>query len=151
MSDSPYTAPSIGDYPLAQKEEPVQQQGAQLAKSVLVVQLALAPVLTVVALPFGLPVALSVLIGATVCLVANSIFAFEVLGYYYRAQDPQSLVVRFYGAELIKLSLVLGLFFVAFVTIEGLSWPALFGAYFAVQVLSAVVAPDWDARKTRER
>jgi len=135
--DSPYTVRSVGDYPLEQKAEPMQQQDAQRAKSVLVVQLALAPILTLIGLPFGLPVALSVLIGVSVCLVANSVFAVQVFRGY-RAQDPQSLVVRFYGAELIKLSLALGLFFVAFVTVEGLIWPALLGAYFAVQVLSAV-------------
>jgi len=128
----------------------MQQQGAQRAKNVLVVQLALAPVLTAIALPFGLPVALSVLIGASVCLIAHSVFAFQIFRRY-RAQDPQSLVVWFYGAELVKLALALGLFFLAFVTIEGLSWPALLGAYFAVQVLSAVFAPDRDTRKTRER
>ncbi|WP_089728964.1 ATP synthase subunit I [Candidatus Thiosymbion oneisti] len=128
----------------------MQQQGTREARGVLVVQLALAPVLTVTALPFGLSVALSVLIGATVCLVANSVFAFQVFRQY-QARDPQSLVGRFYGAELIKLSLALGLFFVAFVTIEGLSWPALLGAYFAVQVLSAVFAPDWDARQDDEK
>lgn len=156
MIDSPYTALSVRDYPLGHKEEPMQQQGAQRAGNVLIVQLALAPILTLAALPFGLPVALSVLIGASVCLVANAVFAFQVFRRY-RAQDPQLLVVRFYGAELIKLSLALGLFFVAFTAIEGLNWPALLGAYFAVQVLSAIFAPDWnarpgwDARKTRER
>jgi len=124
----------------------MQQQDAQRAKGVLVVQLALVPILTLAALPFGLPVALSVLIGATVCLVVNSVFAVQIFRRY-RAQDPQSLVVRFYGAELIKLSLALGLFLVAFVTVEGLNWPALLGAYFAVQILSAVFASDWDARQ----
>lgn len=124
----------------------MQQQDAQWAKGVLVVQLTLVPILTLAALPFGLRVALSVLIGATVCLVANSVFAVQIFRRY-RAQDPQSLVVRFCGAELIKLSLALGLFLVAFVTVEGLNWPALLGAYFAVQILSAVFAPDWDARQ----
>lgn len=148
--DSPYTAGSVGAYPLEQKAEPMQQQDAQRAKSVLVIQLALAPILVLIALPFGLPVALSVLIGASVCLVANSVFAVQVFRRY-RAQDPQLLMVRFYGAELIKLSLALGLFFVAFMTVEGLNWPALLGAYFVVQVLAAVFAPDWDARQDGEK
>jgi len=148
--DSPYTALSVGDYPPGQKEESMQQQGAQRAKSVLIVQLILVPVLTVIALPFGLPVALSVLIGATVCFAANSVFAVQIFRRY-RAQDPQLFVVWFYGAELIKLSLAVGLFFIAFMMIEGLNWPALLGAYFAVQVLSAVFAPDWDARQDNEK
>jgi len=128
----------------------MRQQGAQRAGSVLIVQLAVAPILSLAALPFGLPVALSVLIGATVCLIANSVFALQVFRRY-QAQAPQLLVVRFYGAELIKLILALGLFFVAFATIKGLSWPALLLAYFTVQVLSAVFAPDRHTRKTRER
>lgn len=150
MIDSSYTAPSVGEYPLEQNTEPMQQQDAQRAKSVLVVQLALVPSLTLIALPFGLPVALSILVGATVCLVANSVFAVQVFRRYW-AQDPQSLVVRFYGAELIKLSLALGLFFVAIMTVEGVNWPALLGAYFAVQVLSTVFAPDWNARQDDEK
>lgn len=150
MIDSPYTALPVGDYPPEQEAEPMQQQGAQQAKSVLIVQLVLAPILTLAALPFSLPVAWSVLIGAGVCLVANSVFAVQVFRHY-RAQDPQLLVVQFYGAELLKLSLAVGLFFVAFVTVEGLNWPALLGAYFTVQVLSAVFAPGWDARQGGEK
>ena len=55
--------------------------------------------------------------------------------------------MRFYGGEIIKLSLILGLFVAAFTMIEGLNLPALLIAYFAVQVLPAVFASGWDARK----
>jgi ATP synthase protein I len=90
-------------------------------------------------------VALSVLIGTGVCLLANSIFALWVFRQY-RAQDPGSLVMRFYAAEIIKLSLILGLFAAAFTTIEGLNLPVLLIAYFAVQVLPAVFASSQGAR-----
>lgn len=59
--------------------------------------------------------------------------------------------MSFYGAEVIKLSLVLGLFAVAYAAVEGLSVPALLAAYLAVQVLPAVFASGWGARTTRER
>jgi ATP synthase protein I len=122
----------------------MQQPDVLQAKRVLIVQLALTLILAVAALPLGISVALSVLIGAAVCLLANTIFAFWVFRQY-RAQDPRSLAMRFYGAEAIKLSLVLGLFVVAFTTSDSLNIPALLVAYFAVQVLPAVFASRWDA------
>ncbi len=150
MIDGTYTARTKGDYPLGNKEASRQQPDALQVKRILILQLALTLILTTAALPFGIPVALSVLIGAAVCLAANSIFAFRVFRHY-RAQDPKAVLVRFYGAELIKLALVLGLFAVAFMTSKGLNLPALLIAYFAVQVLPAVLAPGWGAHKIRER
>jgi len=133
-----YTAAPIGVRSLNNKE-PMQPPDVLQAKRVLVVQLALTLVLTAAALPFGGPVAVSVLIGATVCLLANLLFALLVFRRY-RAQETDSLVVRFYGAEVVKLAVVLGLFTLVFVTSEGLNLPALLAAYFAVQVLPAVLA-----------
>lgn len=128
----------------------MQQSDAPPAKRILIAQLALMLILATAALPLGMPVAVSVLIGGAVCLVANSIFAFQVFRPY-RAQDPKSLLVQFYSAELIKLSLALGLFAIIFVTNQGLNPPALLIAYFAVQVLPAVFAPDRGLRKIPER
>jgi ATP synthase protein I len=82
--------------------------------------------------------------------LANSIFAYWVFRQY-RAQEPGSIAMRFYGAEIVKLSLILGLFAVAFTTIEGLKMPALLIAYFAVQVLPAVYASGMEAPKKTER
>ena len=124
----------------------MQQPDALQAKRVLVIQLAMTLILSAVAMPFGMSVALSVLIGAGVCLLANAILAVWVFREY-RAQEPGSLVMRFYGGEIIKLSVILGLFVAAFTMIEGLNLPALLIAYFAVQVLPAVFASSWDARK----
>ena len=128
------------------KEEQMQQPDALQAKRVLVIQLAMTLILTAGTLPFGMSVALSVLIGAGVCLLANAIFAVWVFREY-RAQEPGSLVMRFYGGEIIKLSVILGLFVAAFTMIDGLNLPALLIAYFAVQVLPAVFASGWGARK----
>ena len=124
----------------------MQQPDALQAKRVLVIQLAMTLILSAGTLPFGMSVALSVLIGAGVCLLANAIFAVWVFREY-RAQEPGSLVMRFYGGEIIKLSVILGLFVAAFTMIEGLNLPALLIAYFAVQVLPAVFASGWGARK----
>lgn len=128
----------------------MQQPGVLQAKRILIVQLGMTLVLTAAVLPFGKSIALSVLIGAGVCVLANSVFALGVFRKY-RAQESGSLVALFYAAEIVKLFVILALFAVAFATIEGLNLPALLIAYFAAQVLPAVFASGWDARKTRER
>ena len=128
----------------------MQQPDVAQAKRVLLAQLALTLTLVAATLPAGMAVAVSVLIGAAVCLLASSVLAYWVFRQY-RAQDPGSLVMRFYGAEIVKLSLVLGIFVIAFTTNEGLNLPSMLAAYVAVQVLPAVFASSWDARKTRER
>jgi ATP synthase protein I len=133
----------------------MQQPDVLQAKRILIAQLALTLLLTAAALIFGTSVALSVLFGGAVCLLANTIFAFLIFRQY-RAQDAGALVGRFYGAEVVKLSLILGLFAIAFATKAGINPPALLVAYFAVQVLPAVVASTWnggrrDTGRIRER
>jgi len=117
----------------------MQQPDVLQAKRVLVGQLVLTLLLVAAGSMLGASVALSVLIGAVVCLLASSVFAYWVFRQY-RAQEPGSILMRFYGAEVIKLSLILGLFAIAFTTIKGLNLPALLTSYFAVQVLPAVFA-----------
>jgi len=124
----------------------MQQPDVLQAKRVLVGQLVLTLLLVAAGLILGTSVALSVLIGAVVCLLASSVFAYWVFRQY-RAQEPGSILLRFYGAEVIKLSLILGLFAIAFTTIEGLNLPALLTSYFAVQVLPAVFASGRSASR----
>ena len=126
----------------------MQQPDVLQVKRVLWTQLIVGLIAIAVALPFGAPAALSALIGAAVCLLANMVFAFWVFRKY-RAQDAGLLVMRMYGAEMAKIVLILFLFAVAFATIEGLNLPALLGAYFAVQVLSPLLATQLGARETK--
>jgi len=128
----------------------MHQPDALQAKRVLIAQLALTAILTAVAVPFGMPAAISVLIGSTACFLATAVFALWVFRRY-RAQRPDELLLRFYGAEVVKLAVAIGSLVFAFVTIEGLNLPALLAAYFAVQVLPAVFAPRWGAATKRER
>jgi ATP synthase protein I len=121
-----------------------------LMRRVLGYQLVTTLLLAALALPFGSSVALSVLIGAGVCLTANAAFAFWVFREY-RAQEPGGLVARFYGAEIAKLGVVFGLFAIAFATIGGLNLPALLISYFAAQILPTVLASTRGAGSTRER
>jgi ATP synthase protein I len=108
-------------------------------KRVLRAQLAIALILPSLAWPFGASIALSVLIGAGVCLVANLAFAYWVLRGGHTS-DAKVLGPRLYGAEIAKLGLILALFAAAFATIEWLNPLALVAAYFAAQVLPALLA-----------
>lgn len=128
----------------------MQLPDVALMRRVLGYQLVTTLLLAALALPFGSSVALSVLIGAGVCLAANAAFAFWVFRDY-RAQEPGALVGRFYGAEIAKLGLIFGLFAVVFATIGGLNLPALLFAYLAAQILPTVLASIRGAGSTRGR
>ena len=120
----------------------IQSPDALQAKRVLSIQVVTTLVLSAVAFFFGGIVAASVLIGGSVCTLANGVFAFLVFRRY-RAQEPGMLVMRFYGAEIGKIAVVLLLFAAAFALIDGLNLPALLGAYFVVQVFPALLASGW--------
>jgi ATP synthase protein I len=128
----------------------LEQLDARQVRRVVTMQLITTLIVAAGAAPFGASVALSALIGGGVCLAANAFVAFWVFRRY-RAQEPGLLVMRFYGAEVAKIALILGLFTVAFVTIESLNLPALLSAYVAVQVLPAFFASVGDARSDRKR
>ena len=63
----------------------------------------------------------------------------------HEARRPQALVGRIIGAEIGKLILVIGIFVFAFTRVDDLDVPAMLAAYFAVQVLPAIIAPSWGA------
>jgi ATP synthase protein I len=117
----------------------MHQADALQAKRVLKVQAILGSLAVVIALPFGGPVAVSALIGAGSCLLANALFAAWMFRGY-RAQEPERLLLRIYGAEVAKLALLLGLFAVAFLTWEGINIPALLAAYLVTQIASSLIA-----------
>lgn len=123
----------------------MQQSDARLVRRVLKIQAILGLGAVALTLPLGGPVALSVLIGAGGCLVANALFAASVFRGD-RAQDPGRLVLRFYGAELAKIVVILTLFAVAWALIDGLSVPALLGAYVVTQMTSTLIAAQMDER-----
>ena len=97
------------------------------------------------ALPLGSSVALSVLIGAGSCLVANALFAASVFRGY-RAQDPERILLRFYGAELAKIVVILALLAIALAMIDSLIAPVLLGAYLVTQVAASLIAAQSDER-----
>lgn len=126
----------------------MQQPDAFQAKRVLQIQTILGLVLAVCVLPFGDSVALSVLVGTGICLLANALLAAWVFRAY-RAQDPGRLLLRFYVAEAAKIALVVSLCAVAYVTLDRLNVPALLGAYFVVQVIPTLIAAQPGSRTTK--
>lgn len=111
----------------------------------LIAQFVVAGVAVLASLPLGFVALRSVAIGAGVCLIANLLFARRVFRQY-RAQQPGELVLRMYGAEVLKIGLILALFALAFATIEPLNLPALLAAYAAVQIVPALFATRPDTR-----
>lgn len=128
----------------------MQQPQAPQVKRVLFVQSLMTVTLAAAGLWIDVAAALSVLIGAGACTLANALFALLVFRRY-RAQEASLLVMGIYGAEILKIALILALFAAAFAFIEGLNLPALLGSYFIVQVMPALVASEPDAARTNEK
>jgi len=145
MSSPTYTAQPHGMGSL-QTITIMQQPGSSQAKRILVVQTVLTLALTAVAVIFGVIHAISVMIGAGVCTMANALLAFWVFKPY-RAQEAGLLVMRFYAAEIIKIIFILVMFGIAIALIDGLNFPALLGAYFVAQVIPVLFASSTGAAK----
>lgn len=118
------------------------------AKRVLQVQAILSTFAALIALPFGPSPAASVALGGITCLVANGLSAIWIFRAY-EARHPDRLLLRMYGAEVVKLAVVIGIFGVAFAFLEGLRITALVAAYLFVQVASAPIAMQFANRPTR--
>jgi ATP synthase protein I len=95
-------------------------------------------VLALVMLLVGPVYAYSALAGGMIAAVANALFAGRIFADY-RAQEPQLLLMRLYGAELLKLVLVGVLFGGAYLWIEPLSPGALLGAFLVVYLVPPVI------------
>jgi ATP synthase protein I len=123
----------------------MRQADALQVKRILLVQALLGSIAVAVAWPFGGRVAISALIGSGACLLANGLFA-AIVFRGYRAQEPDRLLIRMYGAEVAKLALLLGLMGVAFATLKGLNVPVLLVAYLTTQIAGHLIAAQWGAR-----
>jgi len=104
--------------------------GAQLAASFAVAL----PLLII-----GWAHALSALVGGLISALGNG-FAAARIFVPYRAQEPDKLMGRFYGAELGKLVLTGLLFAAAILWVEPLSVGALFGGFLVIQMIPILVA-----------
>lgn len=117
----------------------MSQADVLLARRVLKVQAVLGAIISCVGVPFGSSIALSAFIGASACLLANALFV-SMAFRGYRAQAPERIVMRFYGAEVAKIALILAIFAIALIALNDLNFPVLMGAYFVTQVASPIIA-----------
>ena len=123
----------------------MQQPDACQAKKILKFQLILGLVSVLAGFAFGLSVAISVLIGAGVCVLANAMLAAWIFREY-RAQQPERLVARIYAAETAKIVLAVGLLAIAFATLENLKPAISLAAYLVVQVVPVLIAAQLSVR-----
>jgi ATP synthase protein I len=98
---------------------------------------------------FDHALALSTVVGAGTGTLANAFFAFWIFRRYW-AQAPGALVLRFYWAELAKITIALASFTAAYLSIDELRPTALLGAYLFVQVFPPMLACRGNAGRTRE-
>ncbi len=122
----------------------VSSSHIQVPLRMLIIQLVLTLCLAVSGLAISYAAALSILVGGGTCILATALFAATVFGPY-RVGRPAALLGKILGAEIGKLILVVGIFVFAFAKVDGLVVPAMLAAYFAAQVLSAMIAPSWGA------
>ena len=117
----------------------MQDLDARRAKRILVAQAVATLICTLIGLIFGLRTGLFALLGGAIATLGNALFAYWVFGRY-RAAQPGKLVSQFYGGELIKLAFVAAAFAATILWLDELRPVALFGAFFAVQVLPPLLA-----------
>ncbi|MBT3046658.1 MAG: ATP synthase subunit I [Candidatus Thiodiazotropha sp.] len=111
----------------------MQLAGNSQIRTIVALQFGAALSVGLVLLAFGKTVAYSGFIGGLIAAAANGFFAYRSFTHY-RAQDPQKIAGRMFGAEIQKL-IVTGLMFgLTIVTISPLSIGALLGCYLLVQV-----------------
>ncbi|MCU7942131.1 ATP synthase subunit I [Candidatus Thiodiazotropha sp. LNASS1] len=111
----------------------MQLTGNSQIRTIVALQLGAAVVVGLILLAFGKTFALSGFIGGLIAAVANGYFAHRSFTHY-RAQDPQKIAGRMFGAEIQKLIITGLMFGLAIVTITPLSIGALLGSYLFVQV-----------------
>jgi ATP synthase protein I len=112
--------------------------GRSHAFRIVGVQLAASFVVALLLLVIGGVHAWSALAGGLISALGNGLAAARIF-VPYRAQEPEKLVGRFYGAELWKLALTGALFAAAILWIEPLSVGALFGGFLVIQLIPMLV------------
>ena len=111
----------------------MQLTGNSQIRTIVALQLGAAMMIGLTLLAFGKTIALSGVIGGLIAAVANGFFAHRSFTRY-RAQDPQKIAGRMFGAEIQKLVITGLMFGLTIVTITPLSIGALLGCYLFVQV-----------------
>lgn len=98
-------------------------------------------IVIMVLIPFGRTVVVSGLLGGAIALGSSLIMFFSVFKPY-RAQQPERILAKFYGAEIAKLIFAMVAFALIVINVKPLSFLTLILVYFMLQVLPVVIMND---------
>jgi len=101
-------------------------------------QCGLCALVAIVLVPAGLLYSYSGALGGGIAMIGNALFARKVF-VGYQAQNPATLLARFYGAEIQKIIVTAVLFALAIILIDVLSYATLFGSYLFVQITPLIL------------
>ena len=104
-----------------------------IVKRLLLVQAALAVVIPLILLPFGMNTALSAAAGGLASLIPNLYFAYRTFRYS-GARSARMIVRSFYSGEAVKLVLTAVIFALVFKYLKTLNVAAMFGGFIMVQM-----------------
>ena len=111
-------------------------QSSELRK-LLKIQLLMVVCVPILLIPFGLTVVKSAFFGAVIVTISSHVSAMLAFGKY-TAQKPEKILVKFYGAEIIKLTIVIALFVLIMLFFKPLNIVALLTVFFMTQVFPAL-------------
>jgi ATP synthase protein I len=116
----------------------MQLTGNNQIRTIIALQFGAAVTIGLILLAFGKTVALSGVVGGLIAATANGFFAYRSFTHY-RAEEPQKIAGRMFGAEIQKLIITGLMFGLTIVTITPLSIGALLGCYLLVQVVVPLI------------
>jgi ATP synthase protein I len=127
----------------------MQLAGNSQIRHIISAQFGAAIVVALALLLFDQQYAWSGLIGGLISASINGLTAWKVF-VPYRAQNPNEVLARVYGAEIRKLLLTGVVFALVLTLLEPLNFGVLISVYFCVQVMvPAIVFSLEDRQKTR--
>ncbi len=103
----------------------------------------LTAMLAIVALPFGVSSARDVLCGGIAAVLGSVVFAYFTFGCYQAAR-PDAIVRQLYLGQLVRFSVIAGIFLVVALVLSNLNPVALLAAFFIVQILPLIAVNLYD-------
>ncbi|MBT8438416.1 MAG: hypothetical protein HKP55_07290 [Gammaproteobacteria bacterium] len=116
----------------------MQVQKTGEARKLLLLQFAFLVLIPLLLLPLGVTVSFSGFLGGAIAFV-SSVLMFALVFRQYRAQQPEKIVARFYGAEMAKLIFGIAAFALVVLNVQPLSFATLILVYFFMQVVPVLL------------
>ncbi|MBV2121324.1 MAG: ATP synthase subunit I [Candidatus Thiodiazotropha sp. (ex Ctena orbiculata)] len=124
----------------------MQLTGNSQIRTIVVLQIGASLILGLGLLFFGENAALSGFIGAFIGATANGYFAFRSF-VHYRAQEPEKIAGRLFGAEIQKMVMTGILFGLTIVSFDSVNIGLLLGCYLIVQVAVPLIVLIYQDRQ----